>query len=46
MPLRLAVVLAAMQAAVFLYIAVFPPTTVGNPAFDRPLLREQIWAET
>ncbi len=36
--------LSLMQAVFFAGAAVLPLQTVGPPAFDRPLIREQMWA--
>ena len=42
LPVLLLVCVAA-QLAFFVFVAVFPLTTVGDPAFDRPWLRAQSW---
>ena len=39
-------ILAALQSLFFLYVAIFPLGTVGDPAWERPLLRMQAWEDT
>ena len=38
--------LIAAQVLFFFYVAVFPLSTVGEPAFDRPWLRVRTWIAT